>query len=217
MSHKILICIIPRGESEIITKAAVQGGAGGGSVIFGRGTAQNSIIQLLGLGDSSKELIFTVVEESKYESVKNSIIQRTSECKKNYGVAFSLNVNKFIKLGTNSNQNDQESKMDTAVDYQLINIIVNKGYAEDAMAVARKAGAGGGTIIAARGTAKENDPQFFGMKIVPEKEMLMILVPSEKKQAILDAVNQMECFKEPGSGIVFCNDAHDFTLLGKNQ
>ena len=65
--------------------------------------------------------------------------------------------------------------------YQMINVIVNKGYAEDAMAAARKAGAGGGTIIGARGTAKEGDAAFFGMKIVPEKEMLMILVPAEKK------------------------------------
>ena len=99
--------------------------------------------------------------------------------------------------------------------YQMINVIVNKGYAEDAMAAARKAGAGGGTIIGARGTAKEGDAAFFGMKIVPEKEMLMILVPSDKKEAIVQAITELPCFAEAGSGIVFCNEAQDFTLLGK--
>jgi hypothetical protein len=46
--------------------------------------------------------------------------------------------------------------------YQMINVIVNKGYAEDAMSAARKAGAGGGTIIGARGTAKEDDEARAG-------------------------------------------------------
>ena len=99
--------------------------------------------------------------------------------------------------------------------YQMINVIVNKGYAEDAMAAARKAGAGGGTIIGARGTAKEGDAAFFGMKIVPEKEMLMILVPSEKKDDIVAAITALPCFAQAGSGIVFCNEAQDFTVLGK--
>ena len=101
--------------------------------------------------------------------------------------------------------------------YQVINVIVNKGYAEDAMAAARKAGASGGTIIGARGTAKEDDEQFFGMKIVPEKEMLIILVPEDKKNAIMEAVTALPCFSEPGSGIVFCNKANNFTLLGKKS
>ena len=74
---------------------------------------------------------------------------------------------------------------------------------------------GGGTIIGARGTAKEGDAAFFGMKIVPEKELLMILVPDSKKEDILAAVTALPCFKEAGSGIIFCNEAQDFTVLGK--
>ena len=99
--------------------------------------------------------------------------------------------------------------------YEMINIIVNKGYAEDAMAAARKAGAGGGTIIGARGTAREGDSTFFGVDIVPEKEMLMILVPQEKRQAIVEAVSALSCFEKAGSGIIFSNEAKGFKLLGK--
>ena len=64
----------------------------------------------------------------------------------------------------------------------LITVILNSGYADDAMAAARKAGAGGGTVIKARGTAKEGDESFFGVQIVPEKEMLLIVVDHEKKR-----------------------------------
>ena len=100
--------------------------------------------------------------------------------------------------------------------YEMINVIVNKGYAEDAMAAARKAGAGGGTIIQAHGTAKEGDAKFFGSEIVPEKDMLVILVPKDKKEAIVNAVKELNCFKKAGSGIIFCNEIKDFTILGKN-
>ena len=98
---------------------------------------------------------------------------------------------------------------------QMINVIVNHGYAEDAMAAARKAGAGGGTIINARGTAREGDAKFFGAEIVPEKDLLMILVPGDKKDDIVNAIRDLDCFKKAGSGIVFCNEAQDFTVLGK--
>lgn len=99
--------------------------------------------------------------------------------------------------------------------YQMINVIVNKGYAEDAMAAARKAGAGGGTIMQARGTAKEGDVKFLGSEIVPEKDMLVMLVPAEKKEQIVKAITDLKCFQNTGAGIVFCNDVKDFTVLGK--
>ena len=83
------------------------------------------------------------------------------------------------------------------------------------MAAARKAGAGGGTVVNARGTAREDDAKFFGMHIVPEKEMLLIVVEHEKKDAVLESIRTLPCLAEPGSGIAFCSGVNDFTLLGK--
>ena len=82
---------------------------------------------------------------------------------------------------------------------------------------ARKAGAGGGTIIGARGTAREEDAAFFGMKIVPEKDMLIILVENEKVETVLNAVKSLDCLSQPGSGVAFCSSAHDFTFLGAKK
>lgn len=97
----------------------------------------------------------------------------------------------------------------------MINVIVNKGYAEDAMAAARSAGAGGGTVLTGRGTAKEGDEKFFGVEIVPEKELLMILAPNQKARAVVDAIKCLDCFSKDGSGIIFTADASGFSLLGK--
>ena len=76
-------------------------------------------------------------------------------------------------------ENREESK--DKMTHELIVVIVNKDFADDVMHAARKAGAGGGTVINARGTAREEDAKFFGVQIVPEKEMLMILVDSDKR------------------------------------
>jgi len=217
MNYKLLVSIVPHDSGELISNAAKSAGAGGGTIAMGRGTASNGVLQLLGLGDTSKDIVYIVLEDEKLEAVRAAIIS-AAEAKKHFGVLFTLEVGSFAKAGNTGSIEKSESKggktMATST-YQMINVIVNKGYAEDAMEAARKAGAGGGTIIGARGTAKEGDAAFFGMKIVPEKEMLMILVPADKKDAIVQAVKDLPCFAEAGSGIIFCNEAQDFTLLGK--
>lgn len=222
MSYKLLIGIVPHDSGELITDAAKSAGAGGGTIAMGRGTASNGVLQLLGLGDTSKDIVYIIIKEDIKKAVCEAII-KASEKKAHFGVMFTLNTPGFIRAGhlgestesTKSEESKGEETMSTENNYQMINVIVNKGYAEDAMAAARKAGAGGGTIIGARGTAKEGDAAFFGMKIVPEKEMLMILVPAEKKSAIVEAITALPCFAEAGSGIIFCNEAQDFKVLGK--
>lgn len=217
MGYKLLISIVPHDSGELIANAAKSAGAGGGTITMGRGTASNGVLQLLGLGDTSKDIVYIIIKENLKEAVYNEII-KASEKKSHFGVIFTLNTPDFIRAGHLDEKSDGakgEEIMKNEKNYQMINIIVNKGYAEDAMAAARKVGAGGGTIIGARGTAKEGDAAFFGMKIVPEKEMLMILVPAEKKNDIVSAITELPCFAEAGSGIIFCNEAQDFTLLGK--
>jgi len=212
---KLIVSIVPHNSGELITSAAKLAGAGGGTIIMGRGTAQNGLIQLLGLGDTSKDIVYILVDSAKKEETIEKIKETCNSKKAHFGVLFTIEVDEFLKSGSMEKSKEGEKMADTNNTYEMINVIVNKGYAEDAMDAARKAGAGGGTIIGARGTAKEGDSKFFGVEIVPEKEMLMILVPAEKKDDIIKAVSDLPCFAKAGSGIVFCNPAKDFTLLGK--
>lgn len=224
MSYSLIVSIVPHNSGEFITDTARNAGASGASILMGRGTAANNILQLLGLGDTSKDIAYIIIENSKRTEIIEAIVKASEEKKAHFGVLFTLNLGNFVKAGPDissqlqgelSTKEDNDKGDDSMNTYQMINVIVNKGYAEDAMAAARKAGAGGGTIIGARGTAREDDAAFFGMKIVPEKEMLMILVPTDKKNDILQAITSLPCFSEAGSGIVFCNEAKNFTLLGK--
>ena len=222
--YKLIICIVPRNSGEMITNAAKQAGAEGGTILMGKGTASNNVLQLLGLGDTGKDITMNIVRSDICKAVCSKVEETCLSKKAHFGVLFTLDVGGFIKAGGTAADNADENTADCAKltqgentmdNYEMINIVVNKGYAEDAMAAARKAGAGGGTIIGARGTAREGDATFFGVDIVPEKEMLMILVPQEKKAPVVAAIKELACFQKAGSGIIFCNTANDFTLLGK--
>lgn len=213
MQYKMIVCIVPHGCGEEIVRCANQNGARGGTILMGTGTASNGILQLLGLGDSWKDIVYILIDVSVEKAVRQAIIASVPAKAHHFGVMFSENIGNFIKAGDTNTNTKGDQIMSSQNEYEMINLIVNKGYAEDAMAAARKAGAGGGTIIAAKGTAKEGDEKFFGVDIVPEKDMLMILVPVEKKENIISAIKELPCFAKAGSGIIFCNQVEDFTLL----
>lgn len=213
MKYSLLVVTVPFGKAELISASAVEAGSFGGTVFIGRKISASNLAAAFGLGESKVEVVYIVVEENFRHSIQQSIIHSCENKKVNFGTMFKADVSNLVKTG-NLSKGDKNMN---ASSYELITVILNRGYADDAMAAARKAGAGGGTVVNARGTAREDDAKFFGMHIVPEKEMLMIVVESEKKDAVLEAIKTLPCLSEPGSGIAFCSSASDFTLLGKTK
>ncbi len=103
----------------------------------------------------------------------------------------------------------------THTPHTLITCIVNHGLADEVMAAARSAGATGGTILSARGTSTEEDAKFFGYTLVPEKEMLLILVGAALTGTVLEAIRALPILSEPGVGIAFSCDVERFVIFGK--
>ena len=72
--------------------------------------------------------------------------------------------------------------------YEMIIAVANQGYIEPIMEAARSAGAGGGTVIHAKGTGMEGMGKFFGVSLAAEKEMIFIVTERGQKQAIMRAI-----------------------------
>lgn len=89
------------------------------------------------------------------------------------------------------------------IDHELIICIVNTGFTDTVMAAAKEAGARGGTVIHGRGTANKDAEEFFHISIQPDKETVMILVPSDIRDAVLHAVYNSAGLKTAGQGIAF--------------
>lgn len=91
----------------------------------------------------------------------------------------------------------------TTNNHEVIFAIVNAGYAEDAMHVAREAGVRGGTIISGRGVAREEEATFFGITIHAEKELLMMVVEKDIRDGVLHALYKQMGMQQKAQGIVF--------------
>ena len=89
------------------------------------------------------------------------------------------------------------------MDYEVIFCIVNAGFSDIVMDAAKEVGARGGTVIHARGTANKEAEQFFHITIQPDKEIVMILVPSAIKDDVLHALYRNAGLKTEGQGIAF--------------
>ena len=87
--------------------------------------------------------------------------------------------------------------------YEAVFCVINAGFADEVMYAARKAGAGGGTIIKGRGTAPLEAQKLFKITVEPEKEIVMMLVPEEIKDDVLRELYHSIGLSTTGHGIAF--------------
>jgi nitrogen regulatory protein PII len=97
----------------------------------------------------------------------------------------------------------------------VIFAIVNSGYAEEVMDVARENGARGGTILNARGLAREDAAAFFGITLHAEKEIVMIVVEKSIRDDILNAIYKQIGMGKKAQGIAFSLPVSDVAGLVK--
>ena len=194
LQNNLMIAVVNNGQAERFMSIAKKAGAGGGTVVPAKGTASSKFLRMLGLGDKSKEVVLIVIDQEKGKKIVDDVRSDA----KIQGVAALLG-------------STEEKTMSNK--WKMITIIVNTGYADDIMDAARKAGAQGGTITHARGTGTEEDAKFFGVQIVPEKEMIFILCKSDDTDKIVEAISSLKCLDEPGIGIIYTQDVIDFKNL----
>ena len=217
---KMLICLVGRHKGEPLVAATKAAGARGGTITFGRTVGDNPILQALSLADVQQDIVFTLMGSEApavIEAVKKYAEEHPKKMK-GYAVVMDIPGMLTRTHGTEQSQNSPEqgdgrTSMDSG--YEAITVITNSGYADDVMAAARKAGATGGTILNARGTGTEEDVKFFGITLVPEKEMLIIIANREKVSAIVEAISAVPKLNEPGGGVVYTMKVEEFIVLGR--
>jgi len=201
------ICIIVNfGLGSKILHAAKKYGIPGGTVLLGRGTVNNRILDYLGLSDIRKEIILMVASKKTADHVLEKLDEEFKFEKPNHGIAYTMPVCSLV--GTRSYKCDnylEERGADNCM-YQLITAIVDKGKAEYVIDAATKAGSTGGTIINARGSGIHETSKLFSMDIEPEKEIVLIIAEKENTEAIVASIREELKMDEPGNGIAYIQD-----------
>ncbi len=99
----------------------------------------------------------------------------------------------------------------------MILCIVNQGYEEKVIEAANTVGITGGTFLNAHGFTKLEAEKFFGLTISPEKQMVIMVVPSTKKTDILNVLYDTVGISQDAQGIAFAIPVDDMTDNLKKQ
>lgn len=98
-------------------------------------------------------------------------------------------------------------------DFEVIFAIVDSGFADDVMDVAREEGVRGGTILTGRGVAREDAAAFFGISLHAEKDILMTVVEKDIRDKVLNAIYKKMEMSKKAKGIAFSLPVSDVTGL----
>jgi len=159
-------------------------------ITYGKGTANSKILNYLGLGETEKAIFFSIVATEKAQQTMEIINTKLQMSKPGHGIVFITKVlqgcyHKPVEFESNTNGG---TTMQQDSPYNLIIVVLNRGYSEDVMDVARAAGATGGTVLHARSYGMDKIEKFFGVTITPEKEILLILAQDTVSGGIMAGI-----------------------------
>ncbi|MBQ6893301.1 MAG: hypothetical protein IJN48_03760 [Clostridia bacterium] len=174
------------------------------------GTASSEVMDVLGLGSPEKRVLICVLPKNVADSMLLKIYKALKIGTVNSGIAFTLPINAASKFAfrvfDNLEEENVERKGQRAMSEKqnaMIAAVVNLGYSEDVMIAARKAGAGGGTVLHSRSIVDDSAMQNVGVDMAEEKDIVLIVADSETKLAIMQAITEKCGIQTEAKGIVY--------------
>ncbi|MGB4071373.1 MAG: P-II family nitrogen regulator [bacterium] len=207
--YQLLYIIVNCGlGSKVIRYAKEQGLTTGATVIIGKGTVNDRLLEFLGLTEIRKEIVIMVTERAKAFRALEEIGRKFQFHKPHTGIGFCIAVKYFFRGLKHPGENLEESRgeeesMSEDTMYDAIFVIVDRGKAEAVIDAATKAGSKGGTIIHARGSGIHETSKLFAMEIEPEKEVVLILAEKNLTDPIVSTIREELQIDKPGKGIIF--------------
>jgi nitrogen regulatory protein PII len=210
---KVLVFIVDWGKINVISSVFDQEKVRFHFICKGWGTASSEILDLLGIGAGDKAVIISLEQEVLIPVLLKEVRKKLGFHSPGAGIAFTLPLSginnpilNVFKESIHKNEKislEKEALKMSDIKYDLIISIINQGYSDEFMTIAREAGATGGTVISARGLAHQGPIKFFGISVQEEREIVIILTSREKKTPIMQAVSQVYGITTKAEGIIF--------------
>jgi len=185
---------------------------------IGYGTASDKILDLLGLGETEKTVIFSVQSNSEAQKAISLLEREIKIDIPGNGILFTIPIScvggaKCAEFMLDSNESEKGNDCMINSEHEVIVVIANRGFSELVMDAAHSAGAGGGTVIHAKGTGVEKAEKFFGVSIADEKEMILMVVKKDKKADIMKAIISEAGMHTKARSMLFSMPAQDIVGL----
>lgn len=200
----MLVAIVNHTDEAKILKIINKYKVGFKYVMYGEGTASSSLLEYFDLNDEEKAIILSVLPNGMCKKILIEISNKINVNESGKGILFSIPLSSSTKYVLDYYKNSEMEDIEMEEAYRhLIVTIVNQGYAEKVMTEAKKSGATGGTTINGRGLGDGKAIKFLNISIEPEKDIVLILVPTDKKNSIMESILNNCGLKTPGAGICF--------------
>jgi nitrogen regulatory protein PII len=176
---------------------------------LGAGTANSDVLDYFGLEATEKAVMVAPVTRETWRLLKKGLQKKMNIDVPGTGIAFiipfsSVGGKKALQfLTAHQDFVKEEETILKETEYELIIVILNQGYSNIVMDAARGRGAGGGTVIHAKGTGMEKAEQFLGVSIAAEKEMIFIVTKAKGKNEIMKAIMEEAGMDSKAKSIVF--------------
>ena len=160
----------------------------------GSGTAVQETLSTLGLERTEKAVLMAAVTAQTWRDIRRDLRREMRIDVPGTGIAFTVPLSSiggkqalmFLTEHQPLTWKEESTLKDTR--YELLLAIANQGYTGSIMDAARAEGAGGGTVLHAKGTGMEGAARFLGVDLVNEKEMVFIVARSSEKNQIMKAI-----------------------------
>lgn len=189
-----LVTITDRRSTDAFLKLYEAQGVNVNLRTVGSGTAVREVLATLGLEKSEKAVLLSIVTADTWPKIQKALRRQMRIDVPGTGIAFIIPVSsiggKRALLFLTENQKLELKEERTLKDtrYELLLVIANQGYTGSIMDAARAEGAGGGTVIHAKGTGMEGAARFLGVDLVNEKEVVLIVSRTTQKNKIMSAI-----------------------------
>ena len=217
---ELVVSIVDRGKGRRLVEICRRHHIHQHFICLGMGTANSEIMDYLGLGEIEKDVVLSMAPKAAVEELFETVHEEMHIKKPGRGVMFSIplsgictaSFHKVIQKSQNAlikdvrkmaTENEGVSPREEPIKYDMILTVMNQGHKDDVMAVAREAGATGGTVIHGRNVGLDEMKTFLGISIQPEKDVLLIVTKRENKPMIMKAINKAAGADTPSQGFIF--------------
>ena len=191
---KLAVSIVKRGAGHKIAEFYKRNKLHYNFICLGAGTANSEILDYLGLETNEKDVVLTLVPAARIPGLTADIKKEFKLDMPGRGIVFTVPLASVSaraqRLLSRDIEKVKETYMESEKKYELILIVLNRGYADVAMQAAKSAGARGATILHARRVGFEEVESLFGFAIEPEKEIIAILADTNVRRAVTDSVTE---------------------------
>ncbi|MCI8361154.1 MAG: P-II family nitrogen regulator [Clostridiales bacterium] len=210
MSHmNYLVTITKREYGQAFARYLYDNGVQVMTAALCEGTAQKKTLDLLGVEKTEKVMLSAVVSGGLSAALPRGLMRAMQIDVPGNGIAITIplqsaaNAASLQYLTKGQDIPQKEVKEMEEPRFSLVVTIAQRGRTDSVMEAARSAGAGGGTIIHAKGVNQNNANHFFGMSIASEQELVYIVVKKQDERKVMRAINERAGGKDSGISAVF--------------